>query len=302
MDNLDMDISNYSYEDLLNLFHLHSDFSGQELKSAKTIVYKVHPDKSGLDKSYFLFFSKAYKMLYRIYQFREGSSKQHTDDDEYTIISKDESTTSNRKILEQHKEYAEIKKNAKAFNSWFNELFEKNVENKNKDEDGYGTWLSSEMDNVQKAKNPTEMAEMIEDRKKKARDKQLIIYNSFEPIQSTSGDSLIKKEGPSHYQSGLFSKLQYDDLKDAHENSVIPVTYEDYKNRKTFRNIDEMNRQRKMDEIGANEVLQDHNLIMKKMENEAKEENISRFYDLMKQEEEQKKRNHSTWSQLKRLN
>ena len=157
------------------------------------------------------------------------------------------------------------------------------------------------MENVKKAKNPTEMAEMIEERKKKARDEQLIMYTSFEPIQSTNGDSLIKKEGPANYQSGLFSKLQYDDLKDAHENSVIPVTYEDYKNRKTFRNIDEMNRQRKMDEIGANEMLKDHDTLLKNMERDEKTENVNRFYDLMKQEESQKSRNQSTWSQLNRL-
>jgi hypothetical protein len=298
MDNLDMDISNYNFEDLLDLFHLHADFTGQELKSAKTIVYKVHPDKSGLDKSYFLFFSKAYKMLYKIHKFREGSSKELSDYDEYTIISKGENT-SNRKILEQHKEYAEIKTNPRAFNSWFNELFEKN--NEGKQDDGYGTWLSSEMENVQQAKNPTEMAELIEERKKKARDEQLTVYKSFEPIQSTHGDNLIKKEGPVHYQSGLFSKLQFDDLKDAHENSVIPITNEDYKNRKTFRNIDEMNRHRKMDEVSANELLKDHNTILKNMENEEKAEGIDRFYDLMKQEEAQKTRNQTTWSQLKRL-
>ena len=109
MDDLDLNISNYNFQDLLSLFKMESDFTTQELKSAKAIVYKVHPDKSGLDKSYFLFFSKAYKMLYQIHQFREGSSNQHDDDTEYKIITSGENSSS-RKILEQHKEYAEIKK------------------------------------------------------------------------------------------------------------------------------------------------------------------------------------------------
>ena len=30
----------------------------------------MHPDKSKLDKSYFIFFSKAYKLLYSIYEFK----------------------------------------------------------------------------------------------------------------------------------------------------------------------------------------------------------------------------------------
>ena len=114
MDDLDMNISNYSYEDLLNLFKLEADFTTQELKNAKSIVYKVHPDKSGLDKEYFLFFSKAYKMLYSVYQFREGSSRSYSENDDYVIITKKESE-SNRKILESHKEFAEIKKKSSSF-------------------------------------------------------------------------------------------------------------------------------------------------------------------------------------------
>lgn len=298
MDELDLNIANYSYEDLLTLFKLESDFTTQELKNAKSIVYKVHPDKSGLDKEYFLFFSKAYKMLYSVYQFREGSSRSHSDYDDYKIISKKESE-SNRKILESHKEYAEIKSNPVAFNNWFNEMFDKN---KGEEEnDGHGKWLSSDMTDVQVAKTPSEMAQLIEEKKKRVREQQLTLYKTFEPLTSTQGENLLKSEGPQNYQSGLFSKLQFDDLKEAHENSVIPITQEDFKNRKTFRNIDEMNRQRKMDEMDANTMLNDHETILKNMEKGNQENSIHRYYDLMKQESEQRERNQKTWSNLKRL-
>ena len=36
-----------------------------------------HPDKSHLDKKYFLFFSSAFKLVYSIYQYRK---KSQTDD------------------------------------------------------------------------------------------------------------------------------------------------------------------------------------------------------------------------------
>jgi len=298
MDELDLNIANYSYEDLLTLFKLESDFTTQELKNAKSIVYKVHPDKSGLDKEYFLFFSKAYKMLYSVYQFREGSSRSYSENDDYVIISKKESE-SNRKILESHKEYAEIKSNPVAFNNWFNEMFDKN---KGEEEnDGHGKWLSSDMTDVQVAKTPSEMAQLIEEKKKRVREQQLTLYKTFEPLTSTQGENLLKSEGPQNYQSGLFSKLQFDDLKEAHENSVIPITQEDFKNRKTFRNIDEMNRQRKMDEMDANTMLNDHETILKNMEKGNQENSIHRYYDLMKQESEQRERNQKTWSNLKRL-
>lgn len=297
MEDLDMDINNYNFSDLLNLFKLENNFTKQELKNAKSIVYKVHPDKSGLDKEYFLFFSKAYKMILKIHQFREGSSGEYTNNDDYIIITNEDST-SNRKILEQHKEYAEIKTNPQAFNKWFNELFDKS---QLKEDDGYGIWLKEKTDNIQKANNPTEMVELINKKKQQVRDQQLSIYKSFEPSYHGDGEILINNEGPQNYQSGLFSKLQYDDLKDVHENSVIPVTHDDFKNRKTFRNIDEMNRHRKMDEINANDTLKNHENIINNMEKEEKEVSINRYYELVKQDEEQKKRNNNLWSQLKKI-
>jgi len=299
MDELDLNINNYNFDDLLNLFHLNNNFTSQDLKTAKTIVYKVHPDKSGLNKDYFLFFSRAYKMLYKIHQFREGTSRDNSEHDEYSVIASSSTATENQKVLEQHKEYSEITHNPKAFNTWFNDLFEK--AQLDKDDDGYGTWLKEDSKNVQNAANPTQMAEMIESRKKQEREKQMTLYNSFEPIKESMGETLIDSEGPQHYQSGLFSKLQYDDLKDAHDISVIPVTQDDFKSHKTFRNIDEMNRHRKMDEITANDNLTNHNEMLKSIEQQEKDASVGRYYDLMKQEEEQKKRNNKIWSQLKQL-
>ena len=59
----DLTIANYDLDELLNLFNLKPDFTEKELKSAKAIVLKLHPDKSRLDKKYFLFYSEAYKLI-----------------------------------------------------------------------------------------------------------------------------------------------------------------------------------------------------------------------------------------------
>ena len=64
---VDLDIDNYELEDLLNLFKLSYDFSEEDLKKVKKQVLKTHPDKSKLDKIYFLFFTKAYKMISQVY-------------------------------------------------------------------------------------------------------------------------------------------------------------------------------------------------------------------------------------------
>ena len=41
----DLDIDNYNLADLLNLFHLSYDFDDKDLKKAKLMVYKMHPDR-----------------------------------------------------------------------------------------------------------------------------------------------------------------------------------------------------------------------------------------------------------------
>ena len=58
MEKLDLNIHNYDLNDLINLFRLPFHFKEEHLKEAKKIVLKTHPDKSGLDKEYFLFFSQ----------------------------------------------------------------------------------------------------------------------------------------------------------------------------------------------------------------------------------------------------
>ena len=72
---MDLDMNNYTYDDLLSLFKLKYDFNETDLKNAKKIVLKMHPDKSRLAPKYFLFFSKAYKQVYSIYEFKNKTEK-----------------------------------------------------------------------------------------------------------------------------------------------------------------------------------------------------------------------------------
>jgi hypothetical protein len=52
---LDLNIDNYTLNDLYNLFNV-SYLDEPSLKTAKQIVLKMHPDKSQLDAKYFIFF------------------------------------------------------------------------------------------------------------------------------------------------------------------------------------------------------------------------------------------------------
>tara|TARA_B100000780_G_scaffold131660_1_gene92314 strand:- start:158 stop:424 length:267 start_codon:yes stop_codon:yes gene_type:complete len=56
--NMDLNIDNYDFDDILTLFKLPYHYSEKDLKATKKKVLRTHPDKSGLDKDYFLFFPK----------------------------------------------------------------------------------------------------------------------------------------------------------------------------------------------------------------------------------------------------
>lgn len=77
MESLDLNIENYNLPDILALFNLPTLFNDQDLKRAKMMVLKTHPDKSNLSKDYFLFFTKAYRIVHQIYTIRNPSVKEH---------------------------------------------------------------------------------------------------------------------------------------------------------------------------------------------------------------------------------
>jgi hypothetical protein len=70
----------------------------------------------------------------------------------------------------------------------------------------------------------------------------LIQRNEIQTANSSGGGGYygLGREAPQEYSSGLFSSLQYEDLKKAHTESVIPVTEDDYHNVKKFRNVNEL--------------------------------------------------------------
>ena len=58
MENFDLNLDNYGLDDLLTLFHVNYNLDENEMKKAKLIALKTHPDKSGLPKEVFMFFSE----------------------------------------------------------------------------------------------------------------------------------------------------------------------------------------------------------------------------------------------------
>lgn len=244
---LDLDIRNYKLEDITTLFTIPLVFNESDLRKAKLAVLKTHPDKSQLPKEYFLFFSSAYKMLYQVFMFRTGknrNSKESYKDviDEETV---DKNEDSMKLCVDKVKQLS-----AAEFNKIFNEHYEKSKIQMEED-GGYEDWFRSQNDDDDSDANELTNASWDQrvshiDRKKQLLRDQLALVskNDLECVNiygggSTSGYAL-GQGAPSEHSSGLFSSLQYEDLKKAHTETVIPVTHEDYTNSKKFNNIHDL--------------------------------------------------------------
>ena len=288
---LDMNIDNYELQDLLDLFHLDYNFNEEDLKKTKKTVLMTHPDKSKLPKEYFLFFSAAYKIIYSIYEFRFKSIKPNTT----------ENIKVNKYTSEKDEEREILLNNLKQqpnFNKIFNELFEKYNIKDNETEGGYGDWLKSEedLDNTRTTMN--EMNEKFELKKKKVQ--SIIVHKDVEEMDSGNGHFELTRDKPEYYSSSLFSSLQYEDLKKAHVESVIPVTQEDYQNRKKFRNVDEMQRYNAEQNSEPLSIKQANEYLNQKKSFQDKND-VTRAFKLAKQDEQARKANVGWMSGFKQL-
>ena len=253
---LDLDIRNYELRDILNLFHMSAVFNESDMRNAKLTVMRTHPDKSGLDKEYFLFFSKAYKILHEVYQVRAGLSRQKAakyDDVKEDIDARRNANSDKLKRM-----------NPDEFNRWFNQTFEQNKLYDEEQDSGYGDWLKSndlDVDNdATNADDPelgegsswAQRMEQLERRKQRLREQALVVRTEVRSFDSFgSGGYGLSRECPEEHSSGLnsfgCSGLAYEDLKKAHTETVIPVTHEDYEAVRKYKNMNELQMSRDVD-------------------------------------------------------
>jgi hypothetical protein len=283
---IDLNIDNYELVDLLNLFKLDYDFNEYDIKQVKKMVLQTHPDKSGLDKQYFLFFSEAYKIIYSVFQFRHKStSTQNTD----YIVEKDE-----------HKEALLNQMKSKPnFNKLFNELFEQYKLQDSDADTGYGEWLKSDENIDVRSTTLTGMNATFETKKKEVA--ALVKFDGIEEFSSSmSGEYGLTREKPEYYSSGLFSNLGYEDLKKAHVESVIPVTNDDYLRRPKYKTVEELQRSSDYQNIKPLALDQAKEFLKQKTYTDSKND-VQRAFKLAKQDEEARKANDGWMGQFKKL-
>ena len=133
---MDLNLDNYSLKEILTLFDLPEHFTLEQLKHARKKVVAVHPDKSGLDKSYFLFFYNAYSLLETVHKFNQKKNQNMSKPIPFEdILASMED--SDKKIIAER-----FTKNP-SFNKEFNSLFETLYI---REDDGHGEWLKSDED------------------------------------------------------------------------------------------------------------------------------------------------------------
>ena len=142
----------------------------------------------------------------------------------------------------------------------------------------------------------TEMNSEFE--KKKAQCRALVIHKKIQDLGGEQGYSLCRSV-PQNYGSEIFSKLQFEDLKKAHTETVVPVTYEDYEKRQKFNNVNELNIYRSQNETPLTKKESQKILQNKKVEEHASD--MHNAYELAKQYENIKKANNQWWGSLRQL-
>lgn len=285
MDTLELNLDHYSLEDLYALFYIHDGVLNEtSLKSAKQIVLKIHPDKSRLDAKYFLFFSKAYKRLYGIYEFQNKSTNKTYKDEEFY----DES---NKNVLNQLFKNNKQFKEPENFNKWFNTSFEKH-RLEDPLEQGYGDWLKSDDGIMNISENVTKgnMNEIFEQKKKQIQSVQ--VYNGVTDIYaSTLGGSLLSG-------SDNFSTEQYTDIRQAYTETLIPVTNEDYERMPKFKNVNEYQRQRESIDTTP---LSDPERILYEKEKQLNSQSSALAFKYAQESENARKKQQSFWGDIKQI-
>jgi len=294
---VDLDIQHYNLQDILSLFKVSHNFNEADLKRAKQMVLKTHPDKSSLPSEYFLFYSKAYKMLYSIWEFRKCSEGDVSGNTEYSNDSQEGKNILLNQFFESNQEL----KNKQAFNRWFNEQFEKSKVKEESKENGYGDWLkANDGSEPTKHSSVAAMKQDFDERKREAR--SLVIARDIEEVwhPPSMGASDLSNDIPGTYDSDLFSGLGFQDVYKAHTETLIPVTEEDYEKKQKFRSVNEFMSFRNTQDTTPLSELQAEQFLQQKQQ---KDEQMAtrRAYELAKQTEIAKQKNNEFWSGIQLL-
>ena len=302
LDSLNLNLDDYSLEDLYNLFKITDrHLTDETMKETRKRVLKLHPDKAPtLNPNIYEFFNKAYKRLEQIYSFQNKSEaakkKQSTSYDESGFDDKEKNV-----ILSQY-----FSKNGGFSNATFNEWFDKNkVEDES--QNGYGDWLKSD-DGIVKTDEKVTKGNMdsVFEKQKKAL-KAIVVYKGVSDdvyLGSGVGGSLLNvaEDNQNYTPSDVFTNggLVYTDLRQSYVESVIPVTEEDYETIPKYKNVGDYKNHRESQQFEMQSKAEAE-ARLRELERKKGQESASTAYYYAKQAEKIQEKQNEFWSGLKQL-
>lgn len=237
-----LNIHMYSFKEVLELFHLSYDLTEEDMKKAKMQVLRLHPDKSRLPADYFLFYKKAYEMVYHYYLSNNKQNQKLPEKTQYeplAVHSQNKST--------QNKITSVINNmSTEDFQTKFNELYEKNMV---RSQTNRNEWFSQEEDPIYKIDEKVSSKNMgaVFD-KIKQQQMGMVKYNGVQDVVLNHGSKLYDdddNENTNYISCDLFNKLKFEDIRKVHKDqTVFAVSERDYDNMPKYKSVDHYNVER----------------------------------------------------------
>jgi hypothetical protein len=272
--NHNLDIYTYSFQDILELFHLHPEFNIEDLRKAKLVALKTHPDKSGLPPQYFLFYKKAFDIVLEYYN---NSQKTNV-----PVPQLNPEYSTDQPLIKSVKNAISKTEDTKKFNDRFNKLYETNMK-KEVDTEKY-RWFKEENPVYDIKATTTTSASGIHgaiDNLKRT-SSSLSIYKGVQELTlPTTATSFYEDdaENEGYVTCDPFSKLKFDDLRKVHKDqTVLSVSERDFNPSKTFGSTDEMRKARGNDTLTPLEKSQAEKILREK-EEQKREMLVKRQHD-----------------------
>lgn len=297
-----LNIHSYSFPELLGLFHLdpQKPLTLEDMKHAKLMVLRMHPDKSRLPSQYFLFYKKALDIVASFYENQEKVRRPVPV--EPVVYKPKEMRLSETKVVAP--DTSNTTKQAE-FRATFNRLFEENMvdqEKRQKQEENH-QWFRDEtaapVAAAAAAPPGNTIHQRFEHMKQAQNTQQVAVYQEARPLHAVGmGDALYETDSGSktYIAADPFGKLKYDDLRKVHhDQTILSVSERDLDKVTLYRDVNKLRDARSstyepMDKATAMRTLSDQEARQRQMYQE--QEYMAKLQGLQNEEKNNQVRAH----------
>jgi len=234
-----LNINDYSWEEILALFGCSPHLTETDMLTAKRRLANAHPDKSTLPPEYFIFYKQAYSQLLLRHKDLQKQNVVVADaDTNYQSSDWDDST-----LFNHMQEYTK----KKDFRQDFNRLYEEGTQFKERQQESSerSKWFSADepaWSELSVPKTTAQLNQTIRQARQKQMENQLVVRRQgVQEIQNRCSGSLLFEDDEDHDQyidSGdVFAQLKYDDVRKVHKDQTIFVVDES-EPYETYRDVD----------------------------------------------------------------